>query len=367
MNHSPARLTILAPCFNERENVRVLWERARLVMEALVSEGAGETTRPQDTGREGRSGGAAGSSREGDGLEWECDYEMLFIDNASTDGTVEELRRLAAEDARVKVILNQRNFGHVRSPYHGLLQARGDAVIVLAADLQDPPELIPAFIKKWREGAKVVLGQKTGAAEAWLFFAIRRAYYRLVKKLSDVELIENATGFGLYDREVIETLRKLDDPYPYVRGLVCELGFPVATIPYEQPRRSRGLTKNNFYTLYDLAMLGITSHSKAPLRLATMAGFAASLLSFGVGLIYLIYKLVFWQRFAVGVAPVAIGLFFLGSVQLFFIGIIGEYIGAIHTRVTKRPLVVERERIGFSEAPPQTGLASRDVRETAGQ
>jgi glycosyltransferase involved in cell wall biosynthesis len=274
-------------------------------------------------------------------------FQFLFIDNDSTDGTQDELRLLAATDPAVKVILNQRNFGHVRSPFHGLLQAPGEAVIVMAADLQDPPELIPEFIKKWREGYPVVMGQKVNSEESWLFFTLRRTYYRLVKRLADVDLIENATGFGLYDRKVIEALRALDDPYPYVRGLVCELGFPVARVPYEQPKRKRGITKNNFYTLYDVAMLGITSHSKVPLRLATMLGFAASALSFMVGLAYLAYKLVFWDRFALGVAPVVIGLFFFASVQLFFIGILGEYLGAIHTKVTKRPLVIERERINF--------------------
>jgi glycosyltransferase involved in cell wall biosynthesis len=247
----------------------------------------------------------------------------------------------------VKVILNQRNFGHVRSPFHGLLQARGDAVIVMAADLQDPPDLIPEFVRKWREGYPVVVGEKSNSGEPSWVFTLRRCYYLLVNRLAEVELLENVTGFGLYDRKVIEAFRALDDPYPYVRGLISELGFPVARVPYHQPQRQRGLTKNNFYTLYDLAMLGITSHSKVPLRLAAMAGFAASLLSFGIGFVYLLYKLIFWQRFALGIAPVVIGLFFLGSVQLFFIGIIGEYLGAILTKVTKRPLVVEKERLNF--------------------
>ena len=306
-------LTILIPCRNERENVRVVLDRVRAAVANLPE------------------------------LKW----DLLFIDNASTDGTQEELRKLAAEDSQVKVILNQRNFGHVRSPYHGLLEARGDAVIVMAADLQDPPELISEFIRKWREGYPVVVGQKTNSRESPLFFAIRRAYYRLVRRLADVELLENVTGFGLYDRKVIEAFRALDDPYPYVRGLICELGFSAARVPYEQPRRSRGITKNNFYTLYDLAMLGITSHSKVPLRLATMLGFAASAVSFLVGLAYLVAKLLFWYQFPMGVAPVMIGLFFVASVQLFFIGVIGEYIAAIHTRVSRRPLVMERERINF--------------------
>jgi polyisoprenyl-phosphate glycosyltransferase len=306
-------INILTPCRNEAGNVGPLHERIRAVMSKLP----------------------------------ECRYEHLFIDNASTDGTVAELRSIAAGDPRVRVIVNNRNFGHVRSPYHGLMQAGGDAVIVIAADLQDPPELIPEFLSHWSKGSEVVLGQKRNSAEPAVFFAVRKAYYKLVKRLADVDLIEGVTGFGLYSRNVVEGLRALDEPYPYVRGLVSELGYNIARVPYEQPRRERGLTKNNLYTLYDVAMLGITSHSKVPLRLAAMLGFAASLISFALGLVYLIYKLVFWQRFAVGVAPVAIGLFFFASVQLFFIGIVGEYIGAIHTRVTRRPLVVERERINF--------------------
>jgi glycosyltransferase involved in cell wall biosynthesis len=304
------RLTILTPCFNERENVGALVSRVASAMK-------------------------------------DREFRHLLIDNASNDGTTSELRELCRRHAHVGLILNQRNFGHVRSPFHGLLQAPGDAVIVMAADLQDPPELIPEFIKKWREGYPVVLGQKVNSEESWLFFTLRRAYYKVVKRLADVDLIENATGFGLYDRKVIEQLRALDDPYPYVRGLVCELGYPIARVPYEQPKRKRGITKNNFYTLYDVAMLGITSHSKVPLRLATMLGFAGSAASFAVGLAYLVYKLIFWDRFALGVAPVVIGLFFFASVQLLFIGIIGEYVGAIHTRVNKRPLVIEKERVGW--------------------
>jgi glycosyltransferase involved in cell wall biosynthesis len=306
-------ITVLTPCFNEEENVHPLHER----IGKAISECQGIT------------------------------FEHLFIDNASTDRTVAELRLMAAADPTVRVIINNRNFGHVRSPYHGLLQARGDAVIVMASDLQDPPELIPEFIRLWQEGNEVVVGQKTNSAESSLLFAGRRAYYRLLKRVANVDLLENVTGFGLYSRKVIEDLRVLDEPYPYLRGLVSELGYRIARVPYEQPLRKRGITKNNFYTLYDVAMLGVTSHSKVPLRLATMLGFAMSALSFTVGLVYLVYKLVYWDRFALGVAPAIIGLFFIASVQLFFIGIIGEYIGAIHTRVTRRPHVLERERINF--------------------
>ena len=305
-------ISILTPCFNESGNVASLYQSVRAIM-------------------------------LGTGLT----YRHLFIDNHSTDGTFEILKQIAAVDQSVAVIENVRNFGHVRSPYHGLLQAPGKAVIVLAADFQDPPELIGRFIDSWRSGCLVVVGQKINSQESWLFFSLRRMYYRIVKKLADVNLLENVTGFGLYDRQVIEAFRTLDDPYPYVRGLISELGFSIALITYEQPSRKRGITKNNFYTLYDVAMLGITSHSKVPLRVATMLGFSLSLLFALTGAAYLIYKLIFWDRFPVGMAPVVIGLFFFASVQLFFIGIIGEYIGSIHTKVTKRPLVVEQERINL--------------------
>jgi glycosyltransferase involved in cell wall biosynthesis len=274
-------------------------------------------------------------------------WEIILIDNCSVDQSPEVLRRLAAADKRIKVIFNARNFGHIRSPYYAMLQARGDAVICLASDLQDPPEHIADFIPHWEQGYRVVAAIKNESAESPLFFVLRRSYYALIARLSDVDLLRNFTGFGLYDQVVIEHLRKLDDPYPYHRGIIAELGFPIAKVSFSQPRRKRGLTKNNFYTLYDLAMLGFTGHTKVPLRLATMFGFATGLLSFVVALVYLVLKLMFWQNFTIGLAPVVVGLFFLGSVQLLFIGILGEYIGAIHTKVTKRPLVVESERINF--------------------
>ncbi len=275
------------------------------------------------------------------------DYEQIVIDNASTDGTQEILRKLASKNPRLKVIMNSRNFGHVRSPYHGMLQSSGDAVIYLASDLQEPPELIPDFIKQWEQGAKAVVGIKNSSSESAIFFAVRRLYYGLVEKLADTRTIQNFTGFGLYDRTIIDYCKKLGDPYPYFRGLIAEIGLPVEKIAYHQPLRKRGFTKNNFYTLYDMAMLGITNFSKVPLRLATMLGFLTAALSLLVALGYLIYKLLFWQNFAIGTAPMVIGLFFFASVQLFFIGILGEYIGAIHTQILKRPLVVEKERINF--------------------
>ena len=307
------KISILTPCFNEQDNVVPLYETIMGIMAGV------------------------------DGL----DYEHIYIDNASTDGTVTKLRDLAAKDKRVKVILNARNFGHIRSPFYGLLQADGDAVIYMASDFQDPPDLIPKLIDGWQRGAKAVLAIKDSSDESGLFFMLRRFYYRLVERLADVRTYQNFTGFGLYDRAVVDYCRSLEDPYPYFRGIIAETGLPTEEVHYHQPVRKRGITKNNFYTLYDMAMLGITNHSKIPLRLAIMSGFLMSVLSLLVGIIYLIYKLLFWQQFPAGTAPLVIGLFFFASVQLFFIGILGEYIGSIHTQVHKRPLVVEKERLNF--------------------
>jgi len=305
-------ISIITPCFNEEENIQELYERITEIM-----------------------------------AENDYEYEHIFIDNASTDNTVLILRRLAAQNKHVKVIINTRNFGQIRSPYYALLQAKGDAVIGLASDLQDPPEKIPEFIRKWEEGYKVVIGVKTSSKETGVFYFIRSLYYRILRGLSDVRLIDNFTGFGLYDRKVIEILREFHDPYPYFRGLIADIGFDIARIEFDQPRRKRGISKNNFYTLYDLAMLGVVSYTKVPLRLAAMFGFLTGAVSFLVGLVYLIYKLADWQNFSLGLAPVVIGLFFLGSVQLLFLGIVGEYIGEIYTLSVRRPLVIEKERINF--------------------
>ena len=307
------RISVVTACFNEEENVKELYEQVKTVFVDL----------PQ------------------------YEYEHIFIDNASKDRTVSILKEIAQKDRRVKIIVNTRNFGHIRSPFHALMQAKGDAAIFIVADLQDPPDIIKGFIKKWEEGYKIVIGVKTQSEESQIFFAIRKAYYNLVGRLSEIALIKNFTGFGLYDRQVIEILRSIEDPYPYFRGLICDIGFDRAVIEYVQPTRKRGFTKNNFYTLYDMAMLGITNHSKVPLRLATMTGFIVALMSLLTALVYFIYKLIFWDNFQVGMAPLVIGLFFFTSVQLFFIGVIGEYVGAIHTQVLKRPLVVEKERVNF--------------------
>ena len=306
-------ISVVTGCFNEERNVRDLYEQVRVVVESL----------PGYT------------------------YEHLFIDNASTDGTVAVLRELAAADPRVKVIVNPRNFGHLRSPHHAILQASGEAVISIVADLQDPPELIRQFVASWEEGYKVVVGVRAASAERPPMRWVRALYYTVIERLSEVPQVRNFTGFGLYDREVIEQVREIDDPYPYFRGLICDLGYRRAEITYSQPARQHGTTKNNLYTLYDLAMLGVTNHSKVPLRLATMAGFLLSIVAIGVSVIYLVMKLLFWQTFSFGLAPVLIGIYFFGAVQLLFIGVMGEYVGSIHTQVYHRPLVVEKERINL--------------------
>jgi glycosyltransferase involved in cell wall biosynthesis len=243
--------------------------------------------------------------------------------------------------------VNIRNFGHIRSPYYGILQANGDAVILVVADLQDPPKMIATFLEKWEEGYKIVIGTKNKSKENKIMFFIRKLFYKAISRISETEQVKNFTGFGLYDKTFIDILRTIDEPYPYFRGLITELGFGRIEIPYTQPKREKGKTNNNFYTLYDIAMLGFINYSKLPLRLSSFIGFAVSLLSFLIALGYLFAKLIFWSTFSIGVAPLVIGLFFFGGVQLFFLGIIGEYIGAIFTQVKKRPLVVEKERINF--------------------
>lgn len=250
-------------------------------------------------------------------------------------------------DKRVKIISNVRNFGHVRSPYHGLLQCTGDAAIVLVADMQDPPELIPKYIEEWEKGHVLVLGVKSKSKESSLMFLIRKVFYSVIKKISDTEQLNNFTGFGLYDKKFLDAVRKIDDPYPYFRGMVMEYGWNIKTIEYTQDKREKGKSKNNFFTLYDLAMLGFVNHSKLPLRLSAFIGFFSAIISFMVAVGYFVYKLLYWDNFQVGTAPMVIGVFFFSSVQLFFIGIIGEYIGAIHTQVRKRPLVIEKERVNF--------------------
>lgn len=309
-------ISVITPCYNEEENIEKLIAAVAEIFSKL----------PQ------------------------YNYEHVFIDNCSTDKTVAILTEIAKTNKKVKVIVNARNFGHIRSPFHGLIQCKGDAVISLVADFQDPPNMINEFLKRWEEGYKIVIGIKQQSHENPIMFRVRKFFYNLLSKASTgsgESPVKNFTGFGLYDQKFISVLRNLDDPYPYFRGLITELGFNRYEIPYIQPQRAAGKTKNNFFTLYDMAMLGFTNHSKLPLRLSAFIGFFSAIVSFIVALGYFIYKLIYWDNFQVGMAPLVIGVFFFSSVQLFFIGIIGEYIGAIHTQIRKRPLVIEKERINF--------------------
>ena len=316
-------ISILTPCYNEEENVLNLYNQVREVMLGV-----------------GR-----------------YEYEHVFIDNASRDNTVAILKAIAAEDKNVKIIVNSRNFGHIRSPMHALMQCRGDAVIGIVADLQDPPQMIADMIREWENGAYCVLGIKRTSEENSVMFWLRKQYYKLVERLSSIETIQNYTGFGLYDRKVIELVRSFDDPYPYFRGMIAEIGLPTVKLLYDQPARKFGITKNNWYTLYDIGMLGIISNSKIPLRLAALAGFIGASFSFLVGVAYLMLKLLFWSTFSFGLAPMLIGVFFISSLQLVFLGVMGEYIGSIYTLIQKRPYAVELERVNFEYPPalPRSG------------
>ncbi len=308
------KLSIVTGCYNEEENLPILYEQLIEVLSSL-----------------------------GD----RYDYEIIVADNNSTDRSPEILREIAAKDPCFKVILNSRNFGPDRSGINAIMQSCGDAVVAMASDLQTPASMIPAFVEKWEQGHKVVMAVKTSSKESPLVYFLRTLYYQGLASLSDVQLMEHFTGFGLYDRQVIDIVRELHDPYPYFRGLIADIGFAPAVIEFRQPVRLHGRSKSSLMLLYEEAMLGITSYTKVPLRVATIVGFAAALLSFLIGLFYLVYKLVFWNSFSVGIAPLAIGLFFFGSVQLIFLGLLGEYIAAIYVHVLNRPLVYEKERINF--------------------
>lgn len=275
------------------------------------------------------------------------DFEIIFIDNCSKDQTRQLLLELCESNSRIKAIFNSKNFGQFNSPYYGLCQTTGDCAVMMCADFQDPVEIIPKFVQEWENGYKIVCGIKSTSKENRLIYWLRSCYYRTIKKMSDVEQIEHFTGFGLYDKSFIEVMRALDDPSPFLRGVVAELGPERKEVPYEQAKRRAGKTKNNWYSLYDAAMLSFTSYTKIGLRLATIFGFIFSALSLLSAFVYLVLKLMFWDWFPAGMIPVLIGVFVLGSLQLFFIGLVGEYIMNINTRVMKRPLVIEEKRIGF--------------------
>lgn len=312
---SKQTISIVIPTYNEKENVEMLYEAIIQELKKINN----------------------------------YYYEIIFIDNCSEDGTKQIIRNLCSKDKFVKAIFNTRNFGPFNSPYHGLCQATGDCAILLCADFQDPVEMIPQFVKEWEGGAKIVCGVKDKSKENKLMFFVRSVYYSIMKKMSDTDWIEQFTGFGLYDKEVISHLRQIDDPTPFLRGIIAELGYHRVEILYEQPARKYGRSKFNFYRNYDAAMLSITSYTKAGMRLATFLGFFCSVASFLIALFYLIFKLVFWNSFAAGMIPVLIGVFLLGSIQLFFIGILGEYILSVNTRMMKRPWVIEEERINFDD------------------
>ncbi len=307
-------ISVMVPCYNEEENVIPL---SKAIIETI------ETELPA------------------------YDYELLFIDNCSKDNTQALIRELCRQNPKIKAIFNAKNFGQFNSPYHGMCQTTGDCTITMCADFQDPVEMIPKFVKKWEEGYKIVCGIKTASRENPIMYFLRSCYYRTIKKMSSVEQIEHFTGFGLYDKRFIEVLRDLNDPTPFIRGIVAELGFKRCDVEYTQPKRRGGKSKNNWYSLYDAAMLSFTSYTKIGLRLATFFGFGLSALSFIAAIVYLILKLLYWDRFPAGTAPILLAVLLLGSIQLFFIGLLGEYILSINQRSMNRPLVVEEERLNF--------------------
>lgn len=306
-------ITIVSPCYNEQEIIAEFYKRVSAVISTCTN----------------------------------YNFEFLFIDNASTDGTLGILKGLASIDPRLKIIVNVRNFGHIRSPYWGVIQSSGHATIYLASDLQDPPELIPEFIEAWEQGFKVAWGIKPVSETHGITHTIRRLYYKFLDMVSDVPHVRDATGFGIYDKVVLDKIREINDPYPYFRGIISELGYEVKQIPFIQARRLAGISKNNFYSLYDTAMLGIISHSLVPIRIASFLGFFLGIASILVALIFLVLKISYWDNFPVGYAPIMIAIFFMFGLLMCFIGLLGEYIGSIHTYLQKRPIVVEKERINF--------------------
>lgn len=310
------KVSILIPCYNEEDNIVDMVEGIKKIFKENLQN---------------------------------YEYEIIFIDNASEDKTREIIEKACEENKNVKAIFNVKNFGQFNSPYYGILQTEGDCTITLACDFQDPLEMIPKFIEQWEKGYKIVVGVKKKSRENKLMFFLRTCYYKIVKIFSKVKQIEHFTGFGLYDKEFLDILRKIKDPTPFMRGLVAEYGYKIKEIPYIQPLRKKGKTKNNFYTLYDAAMLSFTSYTKFGLRVATFSGIFVALFSFIVGCVYLVLKLLYWDMFSAGLAPMLIGTFFLGAIQLFFIGFLGEYIMAINERVKNRPLVIEEKRINFED------------------
>lgn len=306
------KISIVTPTFNEEENIEKLCYGIKAEMEKL-----------------------------------NINYEHIVIDNSSTDKTINILREICSKDKNVKVIINARNYGHIKSPFHAILQSSGDACILMASDFQDPLELIPIYIQKWKSGSKIVLGKKISSEENSLVFFIRKTFYKFLNKISETKLTENTTGSGIFDKSVITQIKKINDPYPYLRGLLNELSEDISIVEFKQPKRLLGKTKNNIFTLYDIGMLGIIKHSRAPLRFVTLLGFVLSFCSLATASIYFIYKLIFWNSFSLGIAPLIIGIFGLASIQILLLGIIGEYVGILLMHLRNLPLVIEKERINF--------------------
>ena len=306
------KISIVTPTFNEEENIQKLCSGIKVEMEKL-----------------------------------KIAYEHIVIDNCSTDKTIENLKEICLKDKNVKVIINTRNFGHIKSPFHGILQSSGDACILMASDFQDPIELISTYIQKWQSGSKIVLAKKISSEESNLIFSLRKFFYKFLNRISETRLTENTTGSGIFDKSIINQLKNINDPYPYLRGLLNELSDEIDVVEFNQPKRLSGNTKNNIFTLYDIGMLGIIKHSRAPLRLVTFLGFVLSIFSLLTAFTYFIYKLIFWNSFDVGVAPVVIGIFGFASIQILLLGIIGEYVGILLIHLRNLPLVIEKERINF--------------------
>tara|TARA_B100000242_G_C43051784_1_gene491449 strand:- start:2052 stop:2978 length:927 start_codon:yes stop_codon:yes gene_type:complete len=306
------KISIVTPTYNEIENIEQIYSEIKKILENIG-----------------------------------CDYEHLIIDNSSTDGTIDKIKNLAKQDKRLKVIINSKNFGHIRSPFYGLLQTTGDATILMASDFQDPPELIKDYIKLWKEGNKIVLAQKNKSKENIGIFYLRKIFYRFLNFISEDDLTKDTTGSGIFDKSVVSKLKEIRDPYPYFRGLISELSNDIKTIKFEQPKRQKGYTKNNIFTLYDIGILGIVKHSRKPMRLLIILGFLSSIISILIGIFYLIYKILFWNTFSVGLAPIIIGIFFISSIQITLLGLLGEYVGVILLHQRNMPLVIEKERINF--------------------
>ena len=306
------KISIVTPSFNEEENIENL---CKLIKETIS--------------------------------KVECEYEHIVIDNNSTDKTIEILRKIANQDKKLKVIINSKNYGHIRSPFHGILQSDGDATILMASDFQDPIDLIPKYIEYWKKGYEVVLGKKKTSDENKYLYRIRSLFYKFLNKISDTSLTENTTGSGIFDRKIIEQLKNIKDPYPYFRGLINELTSSIKTIDFHQPNRKSGKTKNNFFSLYDMGILGIVKHSRKPLRFMILTGFLGSFCCIFISIFYFFYKLIYWNSFSLGLAPIIIGSFLFSSIQITLMGFLGEYIGIILLHIRGMPIVIEKERINF--------------------